>query len=138
VWFAEVVGASEGFFFLDLAGFGEADEFFALGGAGRVVLGEDALEEPGSGAPATALVGGFVDDVELSRAEVFAGAEEFDRELRVILLPAGDGGGAEAGELGGGGIGAAGLGNDLGEEVEEVRREEGGAAGFRGGFGFGV
>ncbi len=119
--------------------FGEALEFFALGGTRGVVLGEDTLEQPGGGAPTGgAGRGGVPDNVELALAEFLAGLAEELGELGPLLFPAGDGGGADAEGQSGGAIGAASLADEGGEETPLAGGREGGAAGAARSFGLWV
>ena len=67
---------------------GEALELFAFGGSGRVVAGEDVLEDPGGSAPATTRFGGFEDDPQVELAEFFPSLEQGEGEVGVLSFPA--------------------------------------------------
>jgi hypothetical protein len=114
-----------------LAAGGELLEFLPLGGTGRIVLGEDAFQEPGGGTPAAAAPGpgGGENLFELIGAEFFAGAEKGEADFLVIALPAGKGRSADVSETGGGAIGDAALDDDGAEDFEDLRGKGRGATG---------
>ena len=103
-------------------------EAFAFGGFGVVVGGEDAFEQPGSGAPAAFGFAGPHDDREMMIAELFAGLEQGDDETGVLALPARDGGGVDAGEGGGAAVGDAVGADDRDKEIDNRLRVSGGTA----------
>ena len=110
-------------------------EAFAFGGFGVVVGGEDPLQQPGGGAPAAF---GFTrphDDGEVVIAELFPCLQQGDDEIRVLALPARDGGGMDAGESGGAAVGDAVGADDRAEEIDDLLGVGGGTARASGGDG---
>jgi hypothetical protein len=63
-----------------------------------IVFREDAFEEPGRSTPAAARISGReIDNVELITPELLTSLSQVQREIRFLLLPAGEAGSADPG-----------------------------------------
>ena len=99
---------------------------------GRVVAGEDVLEDPGGGAPATAGFGGGENDLQVGVAEFFPGLEKSEGELGVLAFPAAQAGGAEPGFGRGGAVGEPAFADQREKDSDCVRVVGSGPSGARG------